>query len=189
MKHGSILVGFVFALALGVCLDPVPSAAQSTPKQVAGILSGVVRDAGGTPQLGANVEVLSELPGVFASRHFLTNTEGVFRGENLAPGMYTVRITLAGFLPVLDRHVKIASNLTTVMRIELESMFASIEQLRRPPASGTADADDWKWVLRSSSGLRPILASRKAMVLCGPFSMEPVGSQTAAKPPAGASPS
>ena len=158
MKHGSILCfGFVFAFALGVCLDPVPATAQSTPKQAVGILSGVVRDSSGTPQLGANVEVLSELPGVFASRHLLTNTEGVFRGENLAPGMYTVRVTLAGFLPVLDRHVKIASNLTTVMRIELESMFASIEQLRRPPANGAADADDWKWVLRSSAGLRPIL--------------------------------
>ena len=158
MKHGSILCfGFVFAFALGVCLDPVPARAQSSPKHTSGILSGVVRDSSGIPQLGANVEVLPELPGVFSTRHFLTNTEGVFRGENLAPGMYTVRVTLAGFLPVLDRHVKIASNLTTVMRIELESMFASIEQLRRPPVNGAAEADDWKWVLRSSSGLRPVL--------------------------------
>jgi len=158
LKHGSILCfGFVLAFSLGVCLDPVPARAQSSPKQTSGILSGVVRDSSGIPQLGANVEVLSELPGVFSPRHFLTNTEGVFRGENLTPGMYTVRVTLAGFLPVLDRHVKIASNLTTVMRIELESMFASIEQLRRPPVNGLAEADDWKWVLRSSSGLRPVL--------------------------------
>jgi len=134
LKHGPILCfGVVLAFSVGVCLNPVPSAAQSSPKQTSGILSGVVRDSSGTPQLGANVEVLSEVPGVFAARHFLTNTEGVFRGENLAPGVYTVRVTLAGFLPVLERHVKIASNLTTVVRIELESMFASIEQLRRRP--------------------------------------------------------
>jgi hypothetical protein len=158
LKHGSILCfGLVFTFCVGVCLNPVPSAAQASPKQTSGILSGVVRDSSGTPQLGANVEVLSELPGVLAARHFLTNTDGVFRGENLAPGVYTVRVTLAGFLPVLERHVKIASNLTTVVRIELESMFASIEQLRRPPVNGAAEAEDWKWVLRSSSGLRPIL--------------------------------
>ena len=158
MKHGPILCfGLVMTLSVGVCLNPAPSAAQTSPKQTSGILSGVVRDSSGTPQLGANVEVLSELPGVFAARHFLTNTEGVFRGENLAPGVYTVRVTLAGFLPVLERHVKIASNLTTVVRIELESMFASIEQLRRPPVNGAAEAEDWKWVLRSSSGMRPIL--------------------------------
>jgi hypothetical protein len=158
VKHGPILCfGLVLAFSVGVCLNPTPSAAQASPKQASGILSGVVRDSSGTPQLGATVEVLSELPGVFAARHFLTNTEGVFRGENLAPGVYTVRVTLAGFLPVLERHVKIASNLTTVVRIELESMFASIEQLRRPPVNGAAEAEDWKWVLRSSSGLRPIL--------------------------------
>jgi len=36
-------------------------------------------------------------------------------------------------------------------------MFASIEQLRRPPTASAAEADDWKWVLRSASGLRPVL--------------------------------
>lgn len=161
MKHSSILCfGFVFALSLGVCLDPVPAACQSA-KQSSGIISGVVRDSSGTPQLGATVEVLSELPGVLSPRHLLTNTEGVFRGENLAPGLYTVRVTLAGFLPILDRHVKISANLTTVMRIQLESMFASIEQLRRPPANGGAEPDDWKWVLRSASSLRPVLQWRE----------------------------
>jgi hypothetical protein len=158
LKHGPILCfGFALAFSVGVCLNPAPAAGQSAPKQTSGILSGVVRDSSGTPQLGASVEILPELPGVFATRHFLTNTEGIFRGENLAPGMYTVRVTLAGFLPILDRHVRITSNLTTVMRIQLESMFASIEQLRRPPASGAAESDDWKWVLRSASGLRPVL--------------------------------
>jgi len=29
-------------------------------------------------------------------------------------------------------------------------MFASIEQLRRPPVASAAEADDWKWVLRSA---------------------------------------
>jgi len=31
----------------------------------------------------------------------LTNKEGIFRGEKLSPGLYTVRVTLAGFLPTL----------------------------------------------------------------------------------------
>jgi hypothetical protein len=43
------------------------------------------------------------------------------------------------------------------VRIELESLYASIEELRRPPVNGAAEPDDWKWVLRSSSGLRPVL--------------------------------
>ena len=131
------------------------AAAQAKP--VPGRLAGVVRDAAGTPQLGASVELISEAVGVAASRGLLTNTQGMFRGDKLAPGFYTVRVTLAGFLPTLEKHIRVTSNLTTVVRIELESMFASLDQLRRMPASSTAEVDDWKWVLRSASTMRPVL--------------------------------
>jgi len=133
----------------------IPAAAQAKP--VPGKLAGVVRDAAGTPQMGASVELISEAVGVAATRGFLTNTQGMFRGDKLAPVFYTVRVTLAGFLPTLEKHIRVASNLTTVVRIELESMFASLDQLRRMPASSTAEVDDWKWVLRSASAMRPVL--------------------------------
>ena len=132
-----------------------PAAAQAKP--VPGKLAGVVRDAAGTPQMGASVELISEAVGLAATRGFLTNTQGMFRGDKLAPGFYTVRVTLAGFLPTLEKHIRVTSNLTTVVRIELESMFASLDQLRRMPSSTTAEGDDWKWVLRSASAMRPVL--------------------------------
>jgi len=127
----------------------IPAAAQA--KHVPGKLAGVVHDAAGTPQMGASVELISEAVGVAAIRGFLTNTQGMFRGDKLPPGFYTVRVTLAGFLPTLEKHVRVTSNVTTVVRIELESMFASLDQLRRMPSSSAAEADDWKWVLRSAS--------------------------------------
>jgi hypothetical protein len=132
-----------------------PAAAQAKP--VPGKLAGVVRDAAGTPQMGASVELLSEAVGVAATRSFLTNTQGMFRGDKLAPGFYTVRVTLAGFLPTLEKHIRVTSNLTTVVRIELETMFSSLDQLRRMPSSTAAQVDDWKWVLRSASAMRPVL--------------------------------
>jgi len=131
-----------------------PAAAQA--KLVPGKLAGVVRDSTGTPQLGANVELIAET-GAAASRGFLTNTQGIFRGEKLAPGLYTLRVTLAGFLPTLEKHIRVTSNLTTVVRVELESMFASLDQLRRTPSNTSVQADDWKWVLRSASAVRPVL--------------------------------
>jgi len=158
LKPGPLLCfGVLLASAAGVGWGVAPASAQTTPKPSSGILSGVVRDSAGIPQLGATVEVFSETPGVLAVRQFLTNTQGIFKGDKLEPGFYTVRVTLAGFLPDLEKHIRISSNLTTVVRVQMESMFASIEQLRRPPTSGTAEPDDWKWVLRSASGLRPIL--------------------------------
>jgi len=132
-----------------------PAAAQA--KFVPGKLAGVVRDAAGTPQMGASVELISEAAGVPATRGFLTNTQGMFRGDKLAPGFYTVHVTLAGFLPTFEKHIRVVSNVTTVVRIELESMFASLDQLRRMPANSTAQVDDWKWVLRSASAMRPVL--------------------------------
>jgi len=126
-------------------------------KLVSGKLAGVVRDLTGTPQMGASVEVFAEAPGAASSLDYLTNTQGIFRGDKLSPGLYTIRVTLAGFLPTLQQHVRINPNLTTMVRIEMESMFASLEQLRRQPNSAKADADDWKWVLRSAAGTRPIL--------------------------------
>jgi hypothetical protein len=36
-------------------------------------------------------------------------------------------------------------------------MFSSLDQLRRMPSSTTAEVDDWKWVLRSASAMRPVL--------------------------------
>lgn len=139
------------------CLSVMTSAAEAQAKLVPGSLTGVVRDLAGIPQMGASVQVLAEAAGVNSSSEFLTNTQGIFRGEKLAPGLYTVRVTLAGFLPTLQQHVRINANLTTMLRIEMESMFATLEQLRKQPNSAKADADDWKWVLRSAAGTRPVL--------------------------------
>ena len=146
------------ALVLTVLVSSLtanPAAAQA--KLVPGKLAGVVRDAAGTPQMGASVQLLPEAVGLTAARTFLTDTQGVFRGEKLTPGFYTLRVTLAGFLPTLEKRVRINANLTTVVRIELESMFASLDQLRRTPSNAAADAEDWKWVLRSASAVRPVL--------------------------------
>jgi hypothetical protein len=146
----------------GMCLCATASlaansaAGQAKPASGSGKIAGVVNDTAGVPQLGATVELVPEALGT-APLDFLTNTQGVFRGEKLAPGLYTVRVTLAGFLPTLEQHVRVTAHLTTVVRIQLESMFASLDQLRRAPTMTTVEADDWKWVLRSASATRPVL--------------------------------
>src|SRR5690349_18632884 len=107
--------------------------------------------------MGASVELASESAGVTAPHVLLTNTLGIFQGSKLVPGLYTLRVTLAGFLPTLEKHVRISPNLTTVVRVELESMYASLDQLRRMPSNAASNPDDWKWVLRSAASVRPVL--------------------------------
>ena len=121
----------------GMCLCVVAaSPADAQVKSAAGKIAGVVNDTSGIPQLGATVELVPEVSAT-APLDFLTNTQGVFRGDKLVPGLYTIRVTLAGFLPTLEQHVRVSSNVTTVVRIELESMFASLDQLRRMPANSS----------------------------------------------------
>jgi Carboxypeptidase regulatory-like domain len=126
-------------------------------RAAAGKLSGVVRDSTGTPQMGASVEIVPEIAAKAVSLGLLTNTQGIFHDERLAPGLYTVRVTLAGFLPTVQQHIRISAHLTTIVRVELESMFASLDQLRRQPSTSSVESDDWKWVLRSASATRPVL--------------------------------
>jgi hypothetical protein len=109
---GALVLAVTFSL-----LGAHPAVAQL--KSVQGSLSGVVRDTTGTPQLGASVQVIAESGASAAAIAYLTNTQGVFRGEKLTPGFYTVRVTLAGFLPTLEKHVRVSANLTTLVRIQL----------------------------------------------------------------------
>jgi hypothetical protein len=139
-----------------MCLCVVASRASAQVRTASGKIAGVVNDTAGVPQLGATVELVPEALGT-THVDFLTNTQGVFRGDKLNPGFYTVRVTLAGFLPTLQQHVRVSAHLTTVVRIQLESMFASLDQLRWAPSMASVEADDWKWVLRSASATRPVL--------------------------------
>jgi hypothetical protein len=155
-------LGALFMVALtvagwSVSANPTSAQARTAAKSGPGKLAGLVIDATGTPQMGASVELFAEGAGASAARALLTNTQGVFRGEKLSPGLYTARVTLAGFLPALEKHIRINPNITTVVRVELQSMFASLDQLRRQPVNAPVEGDDWKWVLRSASSTRPVL--------------------------------
>jgi Carboxypeptidase regulatory-like domain len=151
----TILGAVLFAGAcLSVCVTTSRAQLKTAPS---GKVAGVVNDTVGVPQMGATVQLISESAGKLATVDYLTNTQGIFRGERLAPGFYTVRVTLAGFLPTLEQHIRVNSHVTTVIRVQLESMFASLDQLRRAPSSASVESDDWKWVLRSASVTRPVL--------------------------------
>src|SRR5579862_4936487 len=69
-----------------------------------GKLSGVVLEPYGTPQMGATIFLSPETIGD-ATSQLLTNQNGIFGSARLRPGLYQVRVTLAGFLPAVQEHV------------------------------------------------------------------------------------
>ncbi len=131
-------------------------AASAAAKPGYGTISGVVLDPSGTPQMGASVWLISEDAGGRIVSQILSNQYGLFFTDHLKPGSYAVRVSVAGFLPSMEQHVAVMSNLTTLLRVQVDTVFSSLDTLRRK-SDVPAEQDDWKWVLRSSAATRTIL--------------------------------
>jgi hypothetical protein len=156
MRRFDVMVRRIGALGLLLLAGAWIAPLQAAPPGF-GKLSGVVVDPAGVPQMGASVSVMAEGLRGSVSTQLLTNDRGVFAADQLRPGLYSVRVTLAGFLPALERHVRVDSSLTTILKIELDSLFASFSQLRRKPNQQETEPDEWMWVLRTSAQTRPVL--------------------------------
>jgi len=152
MRSKNTALAWVIILILGL-------AGSAAAKSNTGTLSGVVLDSSGTPQMGATVWLVSEDLGGRAISQLLTNQHGSFSSERLRPGKYSVRVSLAGFFPSLEQHVAVVADITTMLRLQINTVFASLDRLRGN-ADTTAEAGDWRWVLRSSAATRTILQWR-----------------------------
>jgi len=144
-------IGF---LGFGCCVGLIALPLSAAPK--AGRISGVVIDPAGTPQMGASVLVSSEELLSPAATQLLTNDRGHFATAGLSAGVYSVKVTLAGFLPAIEQHVEVNDQHITLLEIVLGSVFSSLEKLRRQQDQHVG-SDDWTWVLRTSASSRSVL--------------------------------
>ncbi len=141
-------------LSLGCLVWAWASPVAAAPNT--GAISGVVVDGAGTPQMGAAVLISSEKIAARVPLRLLTNDLGHFYIPSLPAGMYSIHVTLAGFLPTVEQHVRVSEEQATLLEIVVDSVFSSFEKLRRQPDQ-TVSSDDWTWVLRSSAATRPVL--------------------------------
>ncbi len=139
-------------LILTACCVLAPIAAA----QREGKISGLVVDGQGIPQMGATVLVASEHALNPGSLNLLTNARGRFSTAILPSGSYTVKVTLAGFLPALEQHVEVSDQHITLLQVMMGSVFSSFGQLRRT-GDEKISSDDWTWVLRESPDTRSVL--------------------------------
>jgi hypothetical protein len=143
-------------LALPVCLLALLGAQPLSAAQPTGKISGVVIDPSGIPQMGATVLIASEKFTTLTPVDLLTNDRGRFATSTLPSGLYSVKVTLAGFLPAIEQHVQVTEEHTTLLEIVLGSLFSSLDKLRRAPDE-QLPSDEWGWVLRGSAATRVVL--------------------------------
>jgi len=155
-------IGLGMILCLSWCLlSTAVLAAQGSGK-----ITGLVVDSTGTPQMGATVVISSNQLLNNMAFQLLTNDRGRFSSATMPAGIYSVKVTLAGFLPAVEQDIQVRDEHTTLLEIVLGSVFASLEKLRRQPDQQVA-ADDWSWVLRASAATRPVLRWQDGDVVLG----------------------
>jgi hypothetical protein len=143
---GLLTGAFLLAASL-----PMPALAGS----LSGGIFGQVRSSTGVAQMGATVVLYDRYDQLV--RRALTDEDGKFAFAELNPSFYSIRVTLASFVPALRRNIAVAAGSENLLEISLANLFSSVDLISSGPARGLILSDDWKWVLRSSSATRPVL--------------------------------
>jgi hypothetical protein len=142
------------ALALGL-LGCTGSLWGASANPLAGEILGQVRNAAGIAQMGASVYLYNRYDETV--RRALSNEQGRFVFDALAPDLYSIRVILASFVPAERRNIAVLPSSENRLDINMASVLSTVDLTSSPVLPGALMTDDWKWVLRTSQATRPVL--------------------------------
>jgi hypothetical protein len=143
-------------LAMGIAFLAAPCVAPAAgPIKLSGVITGVVSDSMGIPQMGAIVLLYNRQDRVYGKVQ--TDDLGQFRFLGLFPDLYSVKVTLATFVPALKKNILVQPGMRSVLNVNLNTLFSTIQLAYPSIDNGSLMSDDWKWVLRTASSTRPVL--------------------------------
>jgi hypothetical protein len=142
------------AITAALLLANSPLFALNPPK-LSGTIAGIVRDSAGIPQMGATVLLFNKYERLL--QRALTNERGAFGFEALTPDLYSVRVSLASFMPAMKHKIEVQPGMQSLLYINLANMLSSIELVYAAPGQGALMSEDWKWTLKTATATRPIL--------------------------------
>jgi hypothetical protein len=161
-----LAAGLVAALILSA-----PLAFPATDAPLSGSIAGVVRNSSGVPQMGATVFLFNRSEKLM--ERVMTNERGIFGFGLLTPDLYSVRVSLASFVPAVKQKIAVQPGMQSLLYVDLASVLSSIELVYAKPGEGALMSDDWKWVLKESAATRPVLR-----MLPADIGVDPQPSQT-----------
>jgi hypothetical protein len=140
------------ALAILGCVGSAQTAFAGGAAVASGSVVGVVRDSGGTPQIGIVVELL-RADATQAARVF-TDDNGNYKILSILPGQYALKAMGGSFIPTLKQNLRVRAN--TVVNLTLNSLYDLMQFTPLPQRARAHSEDDWAWTLRSAES-RPLL--------------------------------
>lgn len=132
-----------------------PAALAASPEKVPGSIAGIVRNDTGTPQVGASIFLFNHSERLV--EHAVTNEHGIFAFQALVPDFYSVRVSLANFVPAVKKRIAVQPGMQSLLYVNMASVLSSIQLVTLPPGQNALMSDDWKWVLKESASTRPVL--------------------------------
>ncbi|MBS1858210.1 MAG: carboxypeptidase regulatory-like domain-containing protein [Acidobacteria bacterium] len=151
MTHKPIAI----LIAAGFVYLGADAARAAMPVPLSGAISGVVFDSSGVPQMGASVILFNKQDRQFLK--VLTDERGAFQFLSLVPDLYSVKVTMASFVPAIRKGILVQPGMRSVLNVSMNTLFSSIQFSYPPLESGSVMSDEWKWVLRSATPTRPVL--------------------------------
>jgi Carboxypeptidase regulatory-like domain len=143
------------ASVIAALILSAPVALPATDVPAAGSIAGVVRNSSGVPQMGATVFLFNRSEKLMA--RILTNERGLFGFGLLAPDLYSIRVSLASFVPAVKQKIAVQPGMQSLLYVDMASVLSSVELVYAKPGEGALMSDDWKWVLKESAATRPVL--------------------------------
>jgi len=140
---------------IAAVLVSAPAALPGNPVKLSGSIAGIVRSATGVPQMGASVLLFNRSERQVEK--VITNEHGIFAFQSLTPDLYSIRVSLASFVPAVKQKIAVQPGVQSLLYVNLTSVLSSIQLVNLPPGQSALMSDDWKWVLKDSSSTRPVL--------------------------------
>jgi outer membrane cobalamin receptor len=117
-----------------VAVTPMPNATivpSTTAPATTGSIAGVITDAQGHPISGTEIVIAGP-----TSARMSSNATGAYAFSSLAPGLYRISITKAGFTPVSQDNVIVIAGSATTASVQLTAAeFSSIREIGRVSVS------------------------------------------------------
>jgi len=98
----------------------------------------------------------------------ITNERGTFGFEALSPDLYSVRVSLASFVPAMKQKIAVQPGMQSLLYVDLASVLSSIELVYATPGQGALMSEDWKMTLKGSIATRPILRALPEISMSDP---------------------
>lgn len=143
------------ASVIAALILSAPGAFPADDVPISGSITGVVRNSSGVPQMGAAVFLYNRSEKLLG--RVLTNERGLFGFGLLPPDLYSVRVSLASFVPAVKQKIAVQPGMQSLLYVDMRSVLSSIELVYAKPGEGALMSDDWKWTLKESSSTRPVL--------------------------------